>query len=256
MPTFIGKDHILPFNSLFLPESLKKYVVITGHYGSGKTNFTLQLAHDLAHAGKRVAVVDLDIVNPYFRSSDYIRSLEADKITVVAPNFARTALDTPSLSAQVYAVFEESFPADYVLFDVGGDDAGATALGRYLKYFDRIDYQMIGVINYFRNLTQTPDETCEVLHEIEQACSLHMSALVNNSHLYKETEMSNVVRGYAYAQEVSEMCNLPLLCTTVPFSLVSRASDVENVPLENAVLYPVKIHVQTPWDEDSSILGG
>ena len=148
---------------LFNPLTLKKYVVLTGHYGSGKTNVAMQFAFDLAEAGKRVAIVDLDIVNPYFRSSDYAPALQEAGIQIIGPNFARTALDTPSLSAQVYSVFEESFDADYVFFDVGGDDAGATALGRYHEYFEHIDYQMLAVINYFRNLTQTPEDTLEVL---------------------------------------------------------------------------------------------
>lgn len=241
---------------LFNPLNLKKYVLLTGHYGSGKTNVALQMAFDLRAAGKRVAVVDLDIVNPYFRSSDYLPALNEAGITMVGPNFARTALDTPSLSAQVYSVFEESFPADCVLFDVGGDDAGATALGRYHHYFEQIDYQMIGVINYFRNLTQTSAETIEVLGEIEKACGLTMSGLINNSHLHKETTLEDLLRGYQYAQTVTDADKLPLLCSTISANLFSRTSDVENTPLNESTLYPIKIHVQTPWDSDTAILGG
>ena len=241
---------------LFNPLTLKKYVLLTGHYGSGKTNVALQFAYDLAAADKRVAIVDLDIVNPYFRSSDYTPALEEGGIRIIGPNFARTALDTPSLSAQVYSVFEESFDADYIIFDVGGDDAGATALGRYHGYFEKIDYQMIGVINYFRNLTQTPEETIEVLSEIERASGLTLSGLINNSHLHTQTALEDIERGLAYAQGVSKADNLPLLCTTIPASLLSGTSDVENTPLGESALYPIKIHVQTPWDSDSSILGG
>ena len=241
---------------LFNPLTLKKYVVLTGHYGSGKTNVAMQFAFDLAEAGKRVAIVDLDIVNPYFRSSDYAPALQEAGIQIIGPNFARTALDTPSLSAQVYSVFEESFDADYVLFDVGGDDAGATALGRYHEYFEHIDYQMLGVINYFRNLTQTPEDTLEVLSEIEAACGLTLQGLINNSHLHAQTTLGDIERGLVYAQAVSKADNLPLLCTTIPDNLVSCASDVENTPLGESALYPIKIHVQTPWDADSSILGG
>lgn len=240
----------------FNPLTLKKYVLLTGHYGSGKTNVTMQLAFDLAAAGKKVAIVDLDIVNPYFRSSDYTNVLEAAGISVIAPRFARTALDTPSLTAAVYAVFEESYPADFVLFDVGGDDVGSTALGRFEHYFETIDYQMIAVVNYFRNLTQTVEETLEILHEIESASKLKVSAFINNSHLHKQTTIADIIKGDAYAQKVAEQENLPFLCTTISADLLSRASDEEIAPLNERALYPIKIHVMTPWESDTSVLGG
>lgn len=240
----------------FNPLTLKKYVLLTGHYGSGKTNVTMQLALDLVCMGKKVAIVDLDIVNPYFRSSDYTNTLEAAGISVIAPRFARTALDTPSLTAAVYAVFEKTYPADFVLFDVGGDDVGSTALGRFEHYFESIDYQMIAVVNYFRNLTQTATETREVLHEIEGASKLKISAIINNSHLHKQTTIADIIKGERYAQEVAAQENLPLLCTTISDDLLSRASDEELAPLHERALYPIKIHVMTPWDSDTSVLGG
>lgn len=246
----------MPKNALFNPQSLKKYTLLAGHYGSGKTNCAMQLAFDLSAAGKKVTLVDLDIVNPYFRSSDYSAALDAAHIEVIGPNFARTALDTPSLSPRVQAVFESQHNADYVIFDVGGDDAGATALGRYHRYFESVDYQMIGVINHFRNLTQTAEETCAVLGEIETACSLTMSALINNSHVHKLTTLPNIEEGERYAREVSEQCGKELLCSTIPANLLSQTSGVKDTPLKESVLYPIKIHVQTPWDADASVLGG
>ena len=104
---------------------LNKLTIIYGHYGCGKTNLSINLALDLARQGKRVTLVDLDIVNPYFRSSDYTPMLQEKGIKVVAPQFAGTNLDLPSLSAEIYAAFDTS--SGYVIVDVGGDDAGAYA---------------------------------------------------------------------------------------------------------------------------------
>ena len=111
-------------------DSVKRITIVTGHYGSGKTNFAVNLAVDLSREGKQVVLVDLDIVNPYFRSADFKERLTAMGIEMICPIYANTNLDIPALGADIYSVFYQN-DSRYVIFDVGGDDAGAAALGRY-----------------------------------------------------------------------------------------------------------------------------
>lgn len=221
--------------------SLEKRIVVTGHYGSGKTNLALNLAFDLARTGAQVTLVDLDVVNPYFRSSEYDQDLIGKHIRVIAPTFAGTTLDTPSLPAEMYSAFEQD---GYVIFDVGGDDVGATALGRFSKDFANAPVSFLYVINRNRNLTQTPEEAVDVLREIEHAAHLKATGIVNNSHLQSETTSDVINAGMAYAQQVARLADLPLLATTYPADIVKTESIIESQVCE---MYPVKIYVCPPW---------
>ncbi|MGV8084450.1 MAG: ParA family protein [Coriobacteriia bacterium] len=220
--------------------------MVTGHYGSGKTNLAVNLALDSLGRFDRVTLVDLDIVNPYFRSSDYTQQLEQRGVHVVAPRFAGTTQDVPSLSAEVYAVFESE---GAVIFDAGGDDAGATALGRFARNFEAIDYEMLYVINRYRNLTSSAQEAADLLREIEAASHLKATGIVNNSHLRDETSPATVLASLPFARETAELLGLPLVCTTVPKRLAEQFSAIPGDPayVENA--YPIEVYVRTPWEE-------
>jgi hypothetical protein len=224
--------------------SIKRFTVVTGHYGCGKTNLSINLALDLAREGSEVLLVDLDIVNPYFRSSDSAALLAAHGVRLISPTFAGTTLDTPSLPAAVYSAFDAP---GAVIFDAGGDDAGATALGRYSAEIRAIDHDLLYVVNRYRNLTSTPAEAVALLREIEGASHLKATGVVNNSHLQSETTVATVLDSVAYAEETAATLGLPLVCTTVPSGLrdafSERAGDATY--LQNA--YPVRIHVTTPW---------
>jgi len=225
---------------------LKRFCVITGHYGCGKTNLAVNLALDLAEERGAVSLVDLDVVNPYFRSSDYTALLESAGVRVIAPTFAGTTLDVPSLSSAVSSVFGSD---GIVLVDAGGDDVGATALGRFANDIGEIDYDMLYVINRYRNLTTTPEEAAALLTEIERASHLRATGVVNNSHLRDETTLITVLDSLAYGRETAALLGLPLRFTTVPESLAAdvAATRVHAETVENA--YPVTIHVRTPWEE-------
>lgn len=219
---------------------LKRITIICGHYGCGKTNFALNLALDLADKGEKITLVDLDVVNPYFRSSDYKAILEEKGIYVIAPCYAGTNVDTPSLSAEIDTVFTKK--DRMVIFDVGGDDAGAFALGRYSGKIMQEPYTFIYLINKYRNLTQTPEQAVEILTEITKACKLKPTCIVNNSHLQGETTLETIRQGFSYGEQVSNQLNLPLLCTTVPNNLQNE------LLYENADFYSVKRIVKTPFD--------
>ncbi len=225
---------------------LKQLVVVTGHYGCGKTNLSVNLAVDLAKLHGEATLVDLDIVNPYFRSSDFTQMLSSRGVRVVSPTFAGTTLDAPSLSPAVSGTFEAEGP---VIFDVGGDDVGATALGRYSRQIAELDHDMLYVINRYRNLTGTPAEAAELLREIEATSHLKATGVVNNSHLRDETTLATVVDSAAYASETAELLGLPLVFTTVPSWLAEglSAGRADTAYVERA--YPVEVYVRTPWED-------
>ncbi len=216
---------------------MERLTAITGHYGSGKTTFALNLACDLAAAGQRVTIVDLDIVNPYFRTEDHRAMLEARGVTVVSPPYANTNLDLPGLSAQIYGALERE---GEVILDVGGDDAGATALGRFSHRLEQRGYEMLCVINARRNLTAEPEQAAALLREIEQASRLKTTALVNNTHLKQLTTPQTVLASLPFAAEVSRLTGLPVRYTTAPKALAAQLNEIPN-------LYPVEPFVITPW---------
>jgi hypothetical protein len=191
-----------------------RITVICGHYGCGKTNLALNLALDEAAKGERVTVADLDIVNPYFRSSEYGGLLEEYGIRLIAPVFAGTTLDTPTLPPELYSLFEPS--AGKVFIDAGGDDAGVTALGGLHELLEEAGYQMLYVINRYRVLSQTPEEALALLREIETASRLKATGLVNNSHLGVETTLETLLGGLDFAHKTAELTGLPLLYSTAP----------------------------------------
>lgn len=191
-----------------------RITVICGHYGCGKTNLTLNLALEAAEKGEKVTVADLDIVNPYFRLSEYGGLLEEHGVKLIAPVFAGTTLDTPTLPPELYSIFEPE--SGRVFIDAGGDDAGVTALGGLHTLLNEAGYEMLYVINRYRVLSQTPEEAAELLQEIQTASRLKATALVNNSHLGVETKLDTLTSALDFAEKTSQVTGLPLLYSTAP----------------------------------------
>ena len=218
----------------------KRITVICGHYGCGKTNLTLNLALEAAGEGQPVTVVDLDIVNPYFRSSEYGELLGEKGVRLIAPVFANTTLDTPTLPPELYSIFEPQ--AGRVFIDAGGDDAGVTALGGLHGQLEETGYQMLYVINRYRVLSQTPEEAAALLQEIEAASRLKATALVNNSHLGVETRLDTLLGGLDFARKTAQLTGLPLLYSTAPdFAL----RDGETLP---EGFKRIQRHVKFMWE--------
>lgn len=219
----------------------KKYNVICGHYGSGKTNFAVNAAFNLRETGSTVTIVDLDVVNPYFRTSDYTEDLLAKGIRVISPNTARTNVDAPALSGEIYSVFDNA--DGYIIFDVGGDDAGAYTLGRFSeKIISTEDYQGIFVVNMYRTFIANPKDALEIMREIENAGHIPMTGLVNNSNLSILTDEETILASMNYSKEISRISGLPLLANTVPKDLVdSLSNSIDNI-------YPVEVYVKLPWN--------
>ena len=185
-----------------------RIVVVVGNYGSGKTEISLNLALKYAQRGEQVTLVDLDIVNPYFRSSERTDLLEAHGIRVYAPSFAMTTVDVPSLPAEIQAVFADK--SRRVIFDVGGDDTGAAALGQYKPYFDQEDVEVLFVVNAFRPLSGDADSVCDLLLRVAGRSRLTPTALLNNANVSWQTEGEDLARGEEHLREVSARLQLPV----------------------------------------------
>lgn len=218
---------------------MKKITIITGHYGSGKTNLAVNLAMQAHREGRSVAVVDLDIVNPYFRTADFKGLFEENNIKLIAPDFANSNLDIPSIQFDLEQIAKSE---DCLIIDVGGDDAGAVALGRYADalsaYGDDVD--MFYVINQRRYLTATPDETVSLMYEIENASRMKHTAIVNNTNLGKETTLEIIEDSEEFASEISVKTGLPIVFTTFPEEFAELT--------ENPDAYPVKVYVKPIWE--------
>lgn len=219
---------------------MKKITIITGHYGCGKTNFSVNLAVNAAKDGRNVTVVDLDIVNPYFRTADFRQLFEEMGINLVAPDYANSNLDIPSLQ---FDLEQLAASERCLIIDVGGDDAGAFALGRFAEalsaYEDELD--MLYVINQRRYLTKAADEALTLMYEIEAASRMRHTAIVNNTNLGSETTAEIVEQSLDFAQEVAGKAGLPLRCTTCPEELCSDALIRD--------IYPVKVYVKPLWEK-------
>ena len=196
----------------------KKITIFAGHYGSGKTNLAVNLAFYHKKQGRDCSICDLDIVNPYFRSKDSQAALEAAGIRFISSPFANSNVDLPSIPAEAYSVFAHS-PA-YSVIDLGGDDRGAYALGRFAEFLsDPAEYDMLMVLNQYRPDTRTPEQVLEIRREIEDACHVRFTGLVNNSNLGRETTRATVEETGTFAQHVSELTGLPLVMTSYSHKL-------------------------------------
>ena len=206
---------------------MKRVTLFCGHYGSGKTNIAVNYALELRAKGLEVTLADLDIVNPYFRSKDSTQELEEAGVRVIALPFANSSVDLPALPSQAYALVQDR--SRYAVLDIGGDDRGAYALGRFVPYIlEQNDFEMVYVVNYFRPLTETVEQAIEVMGEIEAACGLRFTSVVNNSNLGAESTAQLVKSTYGKAKELCDRTGLRLFAVTAEKSI----AEAEMVPLK------------------------
>ena len=217
-----------------------RITLFAGHYGSGKTNLAVNWAVDLKRRHSNVAIADLDIVNPYFRTKDGEKLLDAAGIRLISSGFANSNVDAPSMPAAVMSLFDDK--SIYGVIDVGGDDRGANAVGKYAKIFQTEEsISLLFVMNCYRPLTASVLDTVAVLREIEQAARFKFTGLVNNSNLGAETTAQTVADSLEYADEVSETARLPIAFTAVKEGLATELSD------KTPDLFPIKIISKESW---------
>ena len=208
----------------------KRLTLFAGHYGSGKTNIAVNYALHLAAEGKPVCIADLDIVNPYFRTKDSAKELEAAGVHLISPQFANTNVDLPALPAEAYRLVTDK--KTYGIMDIGGDDRGAYALGRYVPAIvEENNYRMVFVANASRPLTRTPEDALEVMREIEAACGLRFTDLINNTNLGDLTTPETVLASQAYMEKLSALSGLPIFMTTAKADVAQQLELPDVLPL-------------------------
>lgn len=215
----------------------KRITVFAGHYGSGKTNIAVNYALELKKEHSNVAIADLDIVNPYFRTKDSSDVLNENKIRLISSEYAGTNVDVPALPSETYAITSDK--SIQAVIDVGGDDRGALALGRYASLIsEENNFEFIFVINKYRPLTKTPEDAIEVMREIEDAAKLKFTGIVNNSNVGEETTKEDILSSLPYAEKVSKLSGLDICFTAVKESLY------EEIKNELSDAYPIKLYVK------------
>ena len=202
----------------------KRLTLFAGHYGTGKTNVAVNYALELKKHEKKVCIADLDIVNPYFRTKDSAKELDEAGVELISPKFANSNVDLPALPAEAYRLVEDK--STYGVIDIGGDDQGAYALGRYTPFIkEENNYRMVFVVNCYRPLTSTPEDALEVMKEIEAACRLKFTDIVNNSNLGNETTKETVLASEKFIKELQELSGLNVFMTTVKEDLADELKE-------------------------------
>ena len=226
----------------------KRITLFAGHYGSGKTNIAVNYALFLANEGKKVCIGDLDIVNPYFRTKDSADELSAAGIDLISPQFANTNVDLPALPAEAYRLVEDK--SIYAIMDIGGDDRGAYALGRYAPaILNENDYRMAFVANCYRPLTRTPEDALAVMREIEAAFGIPFTCIINNSNLGTETTTETIRASEQFMAELCKISGLPVWLTTAAEDVARNMDNVFPLRLQKKIfdLPPQKPQNRPLW---------
>ena len=218
----------------------KRLRIVIGHYGSGKTEFSVNYAVKLAKMGKKVALVDLDIVNLYFRSREKSNILEEMGIRVIGSSVKGAAVDIPAISSEVLMPLQDKSYEGII--DVGGDPVGARVLGMYYQYFIPGEYDMFFVLNANRPETQTVEKAIEYLRKIEDAARVKVTGIINNTHMLKSTTIEDVLRGQELAEKLSQEANLP----------IKYISAIESVAKElpkdlEGEIFPMTLYMREEW---------
>ncbi len=218
--------------------------IVTGHYGTGKTEFSVNLALGLAAAGRRTIMADLDIVNPYFRSRECRGNLERVGIRLIASSQKCSDADVPALLPDVLSIFEDRTICG--VMDIGGDPAGARVLAQFQPKITEEDYQLIFVSNANRPEVRTAQKALEYLRGIEAVTGLTCGGMINNTHLCGETTPAEVLRGAELAKELSALTGIPVLA-----HMAERAITEELNSLRELV-FPITIQMKKPWERVAS----
>lgn len=220
-------------------DDVKRMTVITGHFGSGKTEFALNYALALKELGLDVIIIDFDIVNPYFRTKDAESFLLNQQIELISPEFANLNIENPYLPPEIMRAFDDK--SKYIIFDVGGDEDGATPLGVYNEHFLKEDYDMFFVLNERRLLTQSADAALQIYNEIKYVSRLNFTGIINNTHLMQYTNKSIVLEGQKLAEEFSEKIKIPIKFITGTPNILLEISEYSDIDTESC--FPLKLFV-------------
>ncbi len=213
---------------------MKRITILAGHYGSGKTNIAVNLALYMKKQGIDTVIADLDIVNPYFRTKDSLERLNREGIKLISSEYANSNVDIPAIPQEMYSVVDDK--SHYYIVDLGGDDRGAYALGRYAdKINEEADYEMLFVFNKYRPLTPDAESALEVMREIEDASKVKFTAIINNSNIAELTDVESILNSSEECEKLSMLSGLPVKFTAAEKSVCEKLEDF------NGNLFPLEL---------------
>lgn len=221
-------------------ENTTRLTVVVGHFGSGKTEFSVNLALKLADQGYPTALADLDVVDPYFRSRECRELFERKNIQLISSSQSCVDADVPSMPPEVSSFFDN--PAIYGVLDIGGDASGARVLARYRRQLMENNARLICVVNANRPLTDTPEKAEKYLRDIAQASGLPINGIINNTHLCGQTELQDILTGAELTAKVSSSTGIPVVCHTLPIHLEEEVSQHINP------VFPLRLYMKKPWE--------
>lgn len=230
---------------------MKEYYAIIGNFGSGKTELALNMAFRAAAEGKKVTLVDIDVINPYFRSTERKTELEAAGVRLISPNFTSSGVEVPSIPPEIFSVFSDN--SDLVIFDVGGDPVGAIAMGQYYGYFKQIEnFEVWYVINMRRPLSSGAEENLEMIGKIMGVSRLRVTGILNNTNLAHETSVKDLFDGLEVTREVSRRTGFPVVGTIGTPEILGefmREAEERGVPEEYVGrAFPIERYMHRDWD--------
>ncbi len=218
----------------------RRIKAIVGHYGSGKTEIALGLALSARTHGHPSAIVDMDIVNPFFRTAEQHELLAKSGVELIHPPYALTGVDLPVLPAEVNRVFANKELK--VVLDVGGDDAGAAALGGYKRFFDQEPCDLYYVVNLYRPFSETADQIEAMLSRIAARARMKPTGLINNANLAGETRPEDVLRCQEVLLDVSRRCSVPIIMVS------GLASVLNGLPADlDCPRFPIERRLVPEW---------
>ncbi len=219
----------------------KRIVIITGHYGSGKTEFAVNYTIKMKEQFEHVTLADLDIVNPYFRSRDKKLFLEERGINVVDSSIKNTTLELPALPAEIMGIIQNNQMK--TVLDVGGDPVGARVLARFSEQIKNHEYDLFYVINGNRPETRKKEGVIKYLRAIEKTSGLKVSGLINNTHLLKNTSVQDVEFGHELTKEVSWETDIPIRYEAAIKNIADKITDKDIIEK----IFPINMYMREEW---------
>jgi hypothetical protein len=218
----------------------EKVIILVGGYGSGKTQVTINLAEKMKNEGKAVSLIDLDIINPYFRSREMEEYLKSKGIDLVVSHDGFTMSEAPALSPQIEGVIK--YGDCQVIIDVGGD-VGATVLGRFAESIDKAGYDMLLVVNVNRPFTSNVESIVQTAQFVEEKSGLKITGIINNTNLQLETDIENIVDGQKIIEKASKKLEVPVKFITMEEIHLQEAKK----KITGYEILPLKIHLRPSW---------
>jgi len=192
-------------------EGTPRLYVFVGAYGSGKSEVSVHFARKLRkeNPDRKVLLADLDIINPFYRSVDARSLLEKENIRVIAPNYANTNVEVPSVSGEMFSIFDDT---EYLgVFDIGGEDMGARILSSMRSRFSNISYKVYMVVNTLRPFTADAKSIAVMAAQLAEAARLPIDGLIDNTNLLEETLADELMHSFPILAEASKITGIPLL---------------------------------------------